>query len=416
MPASTTDYTKIRELQESAASKTKAGRGIAASAGTLGDNVMQAVRADRTSRGVSKLSTDVGNVMGQMVTDPTGIRERTSGIVDPLSVNRLTSAARAENLRTLGTVATQRGLTEATMQETIQAGANRLEAQAKELYAQAEEATAQATTLQDEWDRMYKEKQDAADEAFRQKQFAADEAYRYRPADSETTVHIPEVGEVSREIYDSAMSVLSGGNIKNISMAGGLRGSVQNLITSLASNPTYLPEVLSSVDQLTLEATNKLGMIQEVQGTLNKEGKLTGPLLGGIKQWLGQSYDVGGTSEFWDKFSRLGGESLFQIGGKTLPSQEKGEISSFIPRKTKGDIANVKSLDTMYEKLFNESAAEIAKQARERGISLSDKQIKDYINSQLGSGDNEIRVRKKDTGETGTIPSSEFDEEVYERI
>jgi len=69
----------------------------------------------------------------------------------------------------LGTVATQRGLTEATMQETIQAGANRLEAQAKELYAQAEEATAQATTLQDEWKR-----------GFEEKKFAADEAYRYR--------------------------------------------------------------------------------------------------------------------------------------------------------------------------------------------------------------------------------------------
>ena len=174
MPASTTDYTKIRELQESAASKTKAGRGIVASAGTLGDNVMQAVRADRTSRGVQKLSTDVGNVMGQMVTDPTGIRERTSGIVDPLSVNRLTSAARAENLRTLGTVATQRGLTEATMQETIQAGANRLEAQAKELYAQAEEATAQAGALQDEWEMGFKERQFAADEAYRKQQVAQD--------------------------------------------------------------------------------------------------------------------------------------------------------------------------------------------------------------------------------------------------
>lgn len=169
MPATETDYSKIRKYQEEASSLNREGSGVEAAAGTLGDRVMEAVRADRLKRGTSKLATDVGNVMGQMVTDPTGIRERTSGMVDPFSVNALTSDARAQNLRTLGTTATQGQMNQGSIDEVIQAGANRLKAQAASLYAQAQQKESEANSLTQQWEREFKEKQFAADEAYRNK-------------------------------------------------------------------------------------------------------------------------------------------------------------------------------------------------------------------------------------------------------
>jgi ribosomal protein L12E/L44/L45/RPP1/RPP2 len=159
MPASSTDYSKIKEYQETAATKGREASGMEGAAFTLGDSVMKAVRDDRVSRGVSKLSTDVGNVMGQMVTDPTGIRERTSGVVNPFDVNDLTSGARAQNLRTLGTVSTWESQNQGSLDEVIQAGANQLNARAKALYAQAEEAQMEAQSLQQEWQRAFEERQ-----------------------------------------------------------------------------------------------------------------------------------------------------------------------------------------------------------------------------------------------------------------
>jgi len=165
MPATSQDYSKIKEYQEAAIASKKEGSGLESAAFTLGDKVMEAVRADRATRGVSKLATDVGNVMGQMVTDPNQIRAATSGMVDPFSVNALTSGARAQNLRTLGTVATQEAQNQGTIDEVIQAGANQLKARAQALYAKAEEEMARAASVQGEWDRMMEEKKFAASQA-----------------------------------------------------------------------------------------------------------------------------------------------------------------------------------------------------------------------------------------------------------
>jgi hypothetical protein len=164
MPAQQSDYANITKYQEKAASLNKQAAGMESTAFTLPDTVMGAVRSDRQSRGVSKLATDVGNVMGQMVTDPTQIREgpqslSSQGLVDPFSVNQLTSNARAQNLKTLGTAATQGQLNQGSLDQVIQAGANQLKARAATLQAQAEEANSQAVALQGEWERMIAEKE-----------------------------------------------------------------------------------------------------------------------------------------------------------------------------------------------------------------------------------------------------------------
>ena len=75
MPADQNNYDQITKYQKEAASLTGQAGQYNAGSNVLGDKVMEAVRADRTSRGVSKLATDVGNVSGQMVTDPNAIRE-----------------------------------------------------------------------------------------------------------------------------------------------------------------------------------------------------------------------------------------------------------------------------------------------------------------------------------------------------
>jgi hypothetical protein len=154
MPATSEDYKQVKKYQDKANQKNLQGADAEATASTLWDTVMKSVREDRTTRGVSKLATDVGNVMGQMVADPTGIRERTSstGMVDPSSVNALTSEARLQNLRTLGTVSTQERLNQGSLDEVIQAGANQLKARAQMLYAQAQKDAAKAQALQQQLD------------------------------------------------------------------------------------------------------------------------------------------------------------------------------------------------------------------------------------------------------------------------
>lgn len=168
MPTRPEDFSKIKTYAEQAAARNYEAAGMAATATTLPDEIMNAVRTDRQSRGVSKLATDVGNVMGQMVTDPNAIRGvQEQGLMDPFSVNQLTSNARAQNLRTLGTISMQEAANQGSLDQVIQAGANQLKARAATMLAEAQKATEQANTLQAEWDRMFKEKQAAADEAYR---------------------------------------------------------------------------------------------------------------------------------------------------------------------------------------------------------------------------------------------------------
>jgi hypothetical protein len=156
MPTLPADYSKIKEYQTEAASLTGQAGQYTAGSNVLGDKVMEAVRADRTSRGVSKLATDVGNVSGQMVTDPNAIREGPQslsgqGLVDPFSVNALTSGARAQNLKTLGTISTQSLMNQGSIDEVIKAGADQLRAKAEAMLAKAEEASQMAISLQGDW-------------------------------------------------------------------------------------------------------------------------------------------------------------------------------------------------------------------------------------------------------------------------
>lgn len=147
MPTQASDIEKVKAKRQAAAEQISEGRGIEASAFTLGDSVMDAVRKDRASRGVSKIATDVGNVMGQMVTDPNRIKSHAGDVVNPLDVDAFTSQARARNLRTLGTIATQERQNQGAIDDVVQAGANTLQALAARKLAEAEKSRAEADAL-----------------------------------------------------------------------------------------------------------------------------------------------------------------------------------------------------------------------------------------------------------------------------
>ena len=148
MPTTAENIKTQTELRKSAASTRYQGAGMEATATTLHDTLMEAIRGDRAKRGVSKLATDVGNVMGQMTTGPGAMKERAGDIVDPTSIDYLTSQARAQDLRTLGTVATQGELNQGSIDEVIQAGANQFTSRAQRLYGEAAKEEAEANTLQ----------------------------------------------------------------------------------------------------------------------------------------------------------------------------------------------------------------------------------------------------------------------------
>jgi len=368
MPAATKDYSRIEELKKTAMARTSAGRGLTASAGTLGDNIMAAVREARTERGVSKLATDVGRATSQLVSRPESIRERTRGIVDPTKVNILTSGARAQSLKTLGEVATQRGLTEATIQETVQAGANRLKAQAQELYAQAEQATAEAEALEGEWKRGQAEQAAALDTWYKQQQVA--QGWARINADA---------GGVGEEegVLETALSVLGGADINDVSISKGRREKVLNMIASLTKNADITQEVFGvdvygGIRNFAEEATSKLGYIDEAISYL-ESGNVSGWGAGNIRSFLSKA---GLSSEEMQRAIRnveyVSSAEMFNIGGKQLPSNEQKTIRNLvIDLKGAQEAGNIETAKKLKTKLKDQYIKLIMEAAKDRNIPLT---------------------------------------------
>jgi hypothetical protein len=147
MPTQNADVQKVEQMRKEAAARNKQASSYGASATTLSDTVMNAVREDRQQRGVSQMATDVGNVMGQMATEPQAIKGRAGDIMNPMDVDQFTAQARGQQLRTLGTLATKESENYGTLQEIIQAGANQLVARGQLEMAKAEELVAKAGAL-----------------------------------------------------------------------------------------------------------------------------------------------------------------------------------------------------------------------------------------------------------------------------
>jgi len=144
---------EITQQKKQAAETSVQAAGLEATALSLGDILMGSVRDARAERGVSKLAEDRGTAMGQLASEPADIREfgtQEGFRMDPLDVDAFTGQARAQNLRTLGTVAQKGKEQEGTLQEVIQAGANQMYGMASMKEAEAKRDRAEADALMEE--------------------------------------------------------------------------------------------------------------------------------------------------------------------------------------------------------------------------------------------------------------------------
>ena len=144
---------EITQQKKQAAETSVQAAGLEATALSLGDILMGSVRDARAERGVSKLAEDRGTAMGQLASEPADIREfgtQEGFRMDPLDVDAFTGQARAQNLRTLGTVAQKGKEQEGTLQEVIQAGANQMYGMASMKEAEAKKDREEADALMEE--------------------------------------------------------------------------------------------------------------------------------------------------------------------------------------------------------------------------------------------------------------------------
>jgi|SaaInlLV_10m_DNA_2_1039722.scaffolds.fasta_scaffold00542_8 hypothetical protein len=185
MPTQESDIRKIEEQRKSAASTARGAGGFEATATSLHGNVMEAVRADRAQRGISTLAQDVGTTSGQLVSDPIGIKERAGDIVDPTSVDFLTSRQRAQNLGTLGTQATALTQQEGDLAGVIEAEANSLLAQAKRKRAEAESEAQQAQDALEMLKFQSDEEQRRIENELAERRFSAQQADKTAPGTAE---------------------------------------------------------------------------------------------------------------------------------------------------------------------------------------------------------------------------------------
>ena len=146
MPTTNEDLAKVQAAAEKARGVAKEASGLYASAETFGPDVMKMVRESRASRGMSQLDIGQGQALGQMATEPAGIRARTAD-VNPLDVDVLTAGQRGQTLSTLGSLASQEAGISGTVEDVIGAGTSKVKAMAVLKQAEAEEAANQAEEL-----------------------------------------------------------------------------------------------------------------------------------------------------------------------------------------------------------------------------------------------------------------------------
>lgn len=147
MPTYDADLKQVQELNKKAASANKKAAGYTSDASIFKDLVMNDVQKARAERGISQIAKDSGVAMSQLVTGGQEIRDRADGIVDPTTVDRLTSAQRGQTLGTIATIGQTLKERAGTIEDVIGQGTNRLTAIAGMLQAQAQNYAEQASRV-----------------------------------------------------------------------------------------------------------------------------------------------------------------------------------------------------------------------------------------------------------------------------
>lgn len=172
MPATTGNIEQVQKNRQVAAAKMKEAGGLMGDAQSFRDFVMEDVRSARAARGVDQLSKDIGNATGQLELDPTNIRGRSDGIVNPMDVDALTSRARAQNLNTLATTANVQAERTGSIEDMIGAGTNRILSLAKQKESEANQAKSEADALMEKLSFELQQRKQAFDEYMKSQELA----------------------------------------------------------------------------------------------------------------------------------------------------------------------------------------------------------------------------------------------------
>jgi hypothetical protein len=386
MPAKYEDYKKA---QERAAGIGEEAAGYSMAATDLSGQVMDAVRKDRASRGVSQMAADIGTTLGQIPTDTAGIRQRAGDVVNPMQVDVMTAAQRGQNLATLGTQAYQAEYAQGTLTDILGEHANQLQAMAQGKAYEAQKAQAEAQAVMDELNYKRQQQQDAWNQYVQEQQLAQGWAgldiKRMKAGEAGGgVVEIPGLGKFSTGVLQGALDVLSGGDIKNISTTKNLRGNVQSAINSLVQNPELAQElfgvdVFNTVRGLVDEASSKLGYISQAQGYL-ESGEVAGPTTG---RWNRLLAGLGLGSEQRQReiknISYLASEEMYNLGGKTLPSTEIKTLKDLVIDLNQQEIGNIEVAKKMSNKLEDQYIKLIVEDSKTRGIPITYAKAKELL-------------------------------------
>lgn len=286
MPATEQDYQKVQAAQEQARNLTKEATTLQASAGTFADNVMEKVRANRASRGVDALSSAIGTTTGQLASEPAAIRERTAD-VNPLAVDALTGRQLAQTLSTLTSQARFGEQTQGTVDDWINAGANRILADAAAKEAEARQASQEVADMIAMIQERRAAEQFKLDQALKQRQLGGGGEDRLLTIDEVRELGVPfgtrtsdligqmlgsgsALSDLSSKAktdasgYSALITELSG--LENQLKGGGLGSDVQNSQTGplarflgIFSGPNDTnAQLRSNIENLKAQARNKL--------------------------------------------------------------------------------------------------------------------------------------------------------------
>lgn len=378
IPGGLEDVEKKRT--ESAALLERAGKRESA-ATTLSDEVWKAVRSARAERGISSLAQDVGTTTGQLASDPVAIKERLGPTVNPMDVDRITSAQRASNLATLAKQGVAMEQQEATVQDLINAGANQMLARAKGDEAEAQKLQVEANSMMEQLKQKLAERKQAFDEWATTAKLELD---------GKSYLDIPGLGSVDLNSLEYARNILAGSmTLKDLSLSEDKRAQVSSLVRMLAENPN-IPQELWGLDPYQTvrgtmgDAALKLKYITEALKYIGGAGWQTGPVAG-LWQRAAAKFNLSKQAEFTNLMSNLRSESMFSIGGKQLTDTEKKEIEPYLPGLGKSEAQNKVSLEKMYEKAKNAYIRVVMEDARDRGLPMTKEQAEKSITSLMQS-------------------------------
>lgn len=175
MPAFEEDYKAIEAARGKLSSLTEtAGKQDAASA-TFRDDVMARVRQARADRGMTTLQQDLGNATTRLAAGRAQIRDRMGTTVNPLTVDSVTEAERAQSLGTLATISDIMSQREGTIDDIIGAGKNKMIAAATITKSQAEAAASELQGLLQLVQVKQQEAQRQIDNALSERKFQEDQ-------------------------------------------------------------------------------------------------------------------------------------------------------------------------------------------------------------------------------------------------